>query len=158
MRDPQELYRFENDAHTGDLGASVLVVSLGGLVDAGHAQRTMTDHLLTTLDHQVIASFDIDELLDYRGRRPALTFDADHFSDYDDPALVLHRVTDTEGTPFLLLAGEKDVRAGAVSFRFRDGSQANGVPVPDAVGTIRAWAASRRNDSPTAETFDVEGR
>ena len=105
MRDPQELYRFENDAHTGDLGASVLVVSLGGLVDAGHAQRTMTDHLLTTLDHQVIASFDIDELLDYRGRRPALTFDVDHFSDYDDPALVLHRVTDTEGTPFLLLSG-----------------------------------------------------
>ena len=35
--------------------------------------------------------------------------------------------------PFMLLAGERDVEAGAVSFRFRDGTQVNGVPVADAV-------------------------
>jgi len=61
----------------------------------------------------------------------------------------------TQKVPFLLLAGGKDVEAGAVSFRFRDGSQVNGVPVADAVTAIVRWAQSRRNDSPTAETFDA---
>ncbi|WP_258907891.1 threonine--tRNA ligase [Actinokineospora sp. UTMC 2448] len=57
--------------------------------------------------------------------------------------------------PFLLLAGGKDVEAGAVSFRFRDGTQVNGVPVPQAVAAIEAWVARRENSSPTAETFSV---
>jgi len=38
--------------------------------------------------------------------------------------------------PYMLLAGDDDVAAGAVSFRFRDGSQRNGVPVDDAVAEI----------------------
>jgi threonyl-tRNA synthetase len=52
--------------------------------------------------------------------------------------------------PFMLLAGARDVEAGAVSFRFRDGTQANGVPVAEAVQTIVDWIASRNNTSPTA--------
>ena len=55
-----------------------------------------------------------------------------------------------EKAPFVLIAGGEDVDAGAVSFRYRDGSQRNGVPVADAVAEITAWIASRRNDSPTA--------
>lgn len=54
--------------------------------------------------------------------------------------------------PFVLIAGGEDADAGAVSFRYRDGSQRNGVPVADAVAGIAAWIASRRNDSPTAES------
>ncbi|WP_280221919.1 threonine--tRNA ligase [Nocardia neocaledoniensis] len=57
--------------------------------------------------------------------------------------------------PFMLLAGARDVEAGAVSFRFRDGSQVNGVPVDDAVATILAWIGNRENTSPTADGFDV---
>jgi threonyl-tRNA synthetase len=38
--------------------------------------------------------------------------------------------------PFMLLAGDDDVAKGAVSFRYRDGSQNNGVPVADAVEEI----------------------
>ncbi|MEY4397563.1 MAG: threonine--tRNA ligase [Actinomycetota bacterium] len=38
--------------------------------------------------------------------------------------------------PFMLIAGEDDRAAGAVSFRFRDGSQENGIPVADAVARI----------------------
>lgn len=105
MQDPQELYRFENDAHASELGASTMIAALGGLVDAGNTQRQLVSHLLGTLEHTVVASFDIDQLLDYRGRRPMMTFDRDHFSDYDDPALTLFRMQDAEGTPFLLLAG-----------------------------------------------------
>jgi threonyl-tRNA synthetase len=38
--------------------------------------------------------------------------------------------------PFMLIAGEEDAAKGAVSFRFRDGTQDNGVPVDDAVARI----------------------
>jgi threonyl-tRNA synthetase len=57
--------------------------------------------------------------------------------------------------PFMLVAGQKDVEAGAVSFRFRDGSQVNGVPVEQAVDAVVNWVQRRENVSPSAETFTV---
>ncbi|MDQ3404560.1 MAG: threonine--tRNA ligase, partial [Actinomycetota bacterium] len=57
--------------------------------------------------------------------------------------------------PFLLVAGAKDVESGAVSFRFRDGSQVNGIPVDKAVEAIASWVDGRNNASPTAENFIV---
>ncbi len=59
----------------------------------------------------------------------------------------------TAKVPFMLLAGERDVEANAVSFRFRDGSQLNGVAVDDAIVAIDEWEESRRNDSPTAQAM-----
>jgi len=53
--------------------------------------------------------------------------------------------------PFLLIAGETDRSAGTVSFRFRDGSQRNGVPVDEAVAEIVAIVASRTNTDPSAQ-------
>jgi threonyl-tRNA synthetase len=38
--------------------------------------------------------------------------------------------------PFVLIAGERDVEAGAVSFRYRGGEQRNGVPVDEAIAEI----------------------
>ncbi|GAA1289869.1 threonine--tRNA ligase [Saccharothrix xinjiangensis] len=61
------------------------------------------------------------------------------------------RTHTTQKVPFMLLAGGKDVEEGAVSFRFRDGSQVNGVPVAKAVETVVDWVARRENSSPTAE-------
>ncbi|SNQ48909.1 Threonine--tRNA ligase [Frankia canadensis] len=46
------------------------------------------------------------------------------------------RTAQKQKVPFMLLAGDDDVAKGAVSFRFRDGSQRNGVPVDDAVTEI----------------------
>ncbi|HEY2443152.1 MAG TPA: threonine--tRNA ligase [Streptosporangiaceae bacterium] len=46
------------------------------------------------------------------------------------------RTAQREKVPYMLLAGETDVAAGAVSFRYRDGSQRNGVPVDEAVAEI----------------------
>ena len=40
--------------------------------------------------------------------------------------------------PYMLIAGDEDAQAGAVSFRYRDGSQENGVPIKDAIAKIRA--------------------
>ncbi|MBE9373362.1 threonine--tRNA ligase [Saccharopolyspora sp. HNM0983] len=62
----------------------------------------------------------------------------------------------TQKVPFLLLAGGKDVEAGAVSFRFRDGSQINEVPADDAVAALTRWVRRRDNTSPTADTFRSE--
>ena len=45
--------------------------------------------------------------------------------------------------PYMLLAGEDDVAAGAVSFRYRSGEQKNGVPVVDAIAEITGAVASR---------------
>jgi threonyl-tRNA synthetase len=59
--------------------------------------------------------------------------------------------------PFLLLAGARDAEAGAVSFRFRDGSQRNGVPVEAAVAALVDWVRRRENASPSAEVFSAAG-
>jgi threonyl-tRNA synthetase len=46
------------------------------------------------------------------------------------------RTAQQQKVPFMLLAGDADVAAEAVSFRYRDGSQKNGVPVAEAVAEI----------------------
>jgi len=43
--------------------------------------------------------------VDYRARRPAMTFDRDRWSSYADPTLLLYRVIDADGEPFLVLYG-----------------------------------------------------
>ncbi|MFT3871587.1 MAG: threonine--tRNA ligase [Nocardioides sp.] len=45
--------------------------------------------------------------------------------------------------PFMMIAGDDDVAAGAVSFRYRDGHQDNGVPIEEAVDRVRAAVESR---------------
>ncbi|MEU0959589.1 MULTISPECIES: threonine--tRNA ligase [Micromonospora] len=52
--------------------------------------------------------------------------------------------------PFMVIAGDDDVAAGTVSFRYRDGSQRNGVPVDEAVAHVREVVESRTNAGPTA--------
>jgi threonyl-tRNA synthetase len=65
------------------------------------------------------------------------------------------RTHTTQKVPFLLLAGSKDTQAGAVSFRFRDGSQINGVAIEDAVSAITGWVARRENRSPSAAELPI---
>ncbi len=109
MLDPTDLYDLD-PAYDGDDGL-VLVHALTGFIDAGHAGRLVRDHLLASLEHRVVASFDIDQLLDYRSRRPVMLFVEDHWEHYDDPFLRLYRVEDSAGQPFLLLTGcEPDVQ------------------------------------------------
>jgi threonyl-tRNA synthetase len=45
--------------------------------------------------------------------------------------------------PFMVIAGEEDQTAGAVSFRYRNGEQKNGIPVADAISEIRKIVAER---------------
>src|SRR5271165_1504355 len=56
--------------------------------------------------------------------------------DSDDRMQKKIRTAQRQKVPFMLIAGDDDVAAEAVSFRYRDGSQKNGVPVADAVAEI----------------------
>ena len=53
------------------------------------------------------------------------------------------RTAQRQKVPYMLLAGDDDVAKGAVSFRYRDGSQKNGVPVDEAIAEIAAAVAER---------------
>ncbi|MGN9767036.1 proteasome assembly chaperone family protein [Micromonospora sp. SD12] len=103
MLDPHELYELTDDLP--DLGQPVLIQTLTGFVDAGSAARLAREQLLTSLDTRPIARFDVDQLFDYRSRRPVMTFVEDHWESYDAPALELHLLRDDDETPFLLLTG-----------------------------------------------------
>ncbi|MEO7423373.1 MAG: His/Gly/Thr/Pro-type tRNA ligase C-terminal domain-containing protein, partial [Ornithinibacter sp.] len=46
--------------------------------------------------------------------------------------------------PYVLIAGEDDRSAGAVSFRYRDGTQKNGVPIEEAIQEIVTAIEERR--------------
>jgi threonyl-tRNA synthetase len=63
------------------------------------------------------------------------------------------RSAQKQKVPFMLIAGGTDVEAGAVSFRYRDGSQRNGIPVAQAVEEIADFVARRVNTSPNAELY-----
>ncbi|MGE2836706.1 proteasome assembly chaperone family protein [Mycobacterium sp. SMC-4] len=89
----------------------VLIHALEGFSDAGRAIKLAAQHMKDTLNTELVASFAIDDLLDYRSRRPLMTFKTDHFTGYDEPELNLYALHDSVGTPFLLLAGlEPDLR------------------------------------------------
>jgi proteasome assembly chaperone (PAC2) family protein len=103
MQQPEELY--ELDLATPDVGGAAMLVHLDGFMDAGAAGRLLTEHLLEAFEHQTVATFNTDRLLDYRSRRPLMTFDKDHWESYDRPRLEIYLVTDANGKQFLVLTG-----------------------------------------------------
>src|SRR5262245_57865549 len=86
--DPTELYQLTDTVP--ELGRPVLIQALTGFVDAGSASRLAREHLLTTLPSEVLVTFDVDRLLDYRSRRPTMIFVEDHWESYEEPALTMH--------------------------------------------------------------------
>lgn len=98
-------------ANTAPTEGAVLVHSLRGFIDAGRAGSLVAQHILSESEPIRVASFDIDQLLDYRSRRPELTFSVNQFTSYDEPHLDIDLVHDAEGRPFLMLHGfEPDIR------------------------------------------------
>ena len=110
--EPGELYELHLEApQIEDLVNPVLVHGLDGYVDAGSGVSLAVAQLLDKLEHTVVATFDVDQLIDYRARRPTLTFSRNTFTDYDAPELVIRAVVDEGGSTFLLLTGpEPDVQ------------------------------------------------
>ncbi|SOD71475.1 PAC2 family protein [Jatrophihabitans sp. GAS493] len=103
MQDPRGLFEFAESVP--DLGQPVLVQAMEGFVDAGGAARLARAHLLETMRSELIVTFDVDQLFDYRGRRPEMIFATDHWESFAAPQLAIHAVWDSAGVPFLLLDG-----------------------------------------------------
>src|SRR5246127_3652543 len=101
---PEELYELDTDP-TPDMSGAALLVYLEGFMDAGAAGRLLTEHLLDAFEHTTVARFNTDRLLDYRSRRPLMTFDNGKWDTYDAPELSVFKLADAEGKPFLLLTG-----------------------------------------------------
>jgi predicted ATP-grasp superfamily ATP-dependent carboligase len=103
MLDPRGLYEF-----AGDLPAirqPVLIQALSGFVDAGGVTRIARDHVMSVLGVRPVAVFDVDQLYDYRSRRPAMLFSGDRWDYYDEPRLVLSVLADRRGRELLMLTG-----------------------------------------------------
>ena len=60
------------------------------------------------------------------------------------------RTAQQQKIPFMVIAGDDDVAAGTVSFRYRDGSQRNGVPLDEAVAHVAEVVRARTNEGPSA--------
>lgn len=82
-----------------------LVVLLTGFTDAGSAVSQTIDFIRDGLGHEVVRRYENDVLLDYRARRPLISFDRDHLTDYRPPRLELVLASDAIGQPYLLLSG-----------------------------------------------------
>ncbi|MEV7691856.1 PAC2 family protein [Microbacterium sp. NPDC089189] len=82
-----------------------LVVLLTGFTDAGSAVAQSIGYLRDESDPITLRRFENDVLLDYRARRPQISFDTDHLTDYRPARLELSLAHDALGQPFLLLAG-----------------------------------------------------
>lgn len=117
MLNPSDIYEVDPEvaaqveARTANGAGPVLVHVVRGFVDAGNAGQLAAEHLTDELTTTRLATFDVDQLLDYRSRRPLMTFDQTTWASYSEPELVVDVVEDTNGVPFLLLHGvEPDVQ------------------------------------------------
>ena len=98
-------------SHAAPADGGVLMHSLRGFIDAGRAGALLANHVLDGCDPVRVATFDIDQLLDYRSRRPDMTFSVNQWTEYDEPHLQVDMVSDRTGTPFLLMHGfEPDIK------------------------------------------------
>ncbi|WP_102161576.1 proteasome assembly chaperone family protein [Zhihengliuella halotolerans] len=141
MLDPLSLIRLNDEVvDDASLQGRDLIIALDGHADAGHVLRQVRGTLLDELDARLVATFDADQLINYRERRPQITFLGDHFTAYQRPRIELYALTDGLGTPFLLLTGpEPDLQwdrfAAAVvrlsmALNVRLAASFNGVPMP----------------------------
>lgn len=88
-----------------DLDAPVLIMALDGWIDAGAGAARATSALDDLLDSVLLASFDTDELLDHRARRPVMELVDGVNTGLSWPTIELRAATDGAGHDVLLLVG-----------------------------------------------------
>jgi hypothetical protein len=149
--------------------ALTMVLVLDGFLDAGNAAARAAQHLVDLAGSQggpVVATFDVDELHDYRARRPAMSFVRDHYEAYDAPRLVTRLLRDAGNTPYLLLHGpEPDTRWEAFARAVRKVVERFGVTrvvsmgsVPMAVPHTRPIAITHHANDPSLLSGDSPWR
>ena len=104
-----------------------------------------------------MATFDVDELHDYRARRPAMSFVRDHYESYDAPRLVVRLLHDAGGTPYLLLHGpEPDTRWEAFCEAVREVVERFGVTRVVGMGAVPMAVPHTRPIAITEHANNVE--
>ena len=104
-----------------DVRGLPLVVLLSGFTDSGSTISQLSEHFFAHLDNELLVSFDNDQLLDYRSRRPVLYFEKDHIESYEPQTLGVYLMEDEAEQPFLLLDGyEPDFRWEAFADAIED--------------------------------------
>lgn len=89
----------------------IMIHALAGFVDAGSSAELAAKHLLGDDPGEPLVEFDADLLIDYRARRPRMSFATDRFTEVHLPEIRLDLLHDQEDTPYLLLSGlEPDVQ------------------------------------------------
>ncbi|TWG97179.1 putative ATP-grasp superfamily ATP-dependent carboligase [Nocardioides sp. J9] len=163
MTSPTRLVHIVDEVpELADVETLRMVVALDGFLDAGNAGALACRHLVRTGASTpegggvVVATFDADQLHDYRARRPPMTFARDHYEGYEAPRLVVRLLHDHGGTPYLLLHGpEPDIRWEAfcravreVVERFRVDLVVSIGSVPMAVPHTRPIAITHHANNP----------
>ncbi|MDR1441510.1 MAG: PAC2 family protein [Bifidobacteriaceae bacterium] len=102
----------ETAAQLGQLDVSpVLLYALDGFVDSGIAAGLAIGDLVNQGESRPLVSFNTDELVDYRSRRPPMTYSEEGWSGFRRPWLGIDLMHDADGSPFLLMYGpEPDMR------------------------------------------------
>jgi hypothetical protein len=140
-----------------DVSSLTLVLVLDGFLDAGNAAARAARHLVEQSDGPVVATFDVDELHDYRARRPALSFVRDHYESYDAPRLVVRLLRDAGDTPYLLLHGpEPDTRWEAFAEAVREVVERFGVTRVVGMGAVPMAVPHTRPIAITQHANNVE--
>ena len=104
--EPERLVHIVDDVpELAGLSELAMVLVLDGFLDAGNAAAIAARHLVRESGGRVVATFEVDELHDYRARRPAMSFVRDHYEQYDAPRLVVRLLADDAGSPYLLMHG-----------------------------------------------------
>ncbi|HEX6395456.1 MAG TPA: PAC2 family protein [Acidimicrobiales bacterium] len=89
----------------------ILVVAMEGWIDAGAGSATAVAHLVASMPYEVIATFDADELVDYRARRPTLRIVNGVDTELRWPEIRLLAATNRTGRSVLILTGpEPDMK------------------------------------------------
>jgi hypothetical protein len=106
----------------------VMLYHFDGFMDAGEAGEQIVRRLLDARPYTTVARFDVDRLVDFRSRRPTMTFRREKWVNYEAPRLDLRLIRDATGVPFLLLSGaEPDVQWESFTAAVREITERLGV-------------------------------
>lgn len=121
--------------------APILVVSLQGGIDAGRTAEIIANHLTASLVYETVGQFDVDALLDYRSRRPMISFENGRLIDYEQPYMRVDKLKDDEGNNFFLLHGvEPDLAWDTLASDLLTFIETQGVEVVVVVSAV-SWSA-----------------
>ena len=115
MVQPRDLFTIHDVESEVTLGLH-MIGGLSGFTDAGATVSQFAEQIFSNLEHRLLITFNNDELLDYRSRRPVMYFEKDHIESYEPAVLGIYLVWDEARQPFLFLHGyEPDFRWEAFS-------------------------------------------